>query len=103
MRRVVAAILARGLTVVKSARTITRRRVQRPFRPVDYRIWRKRMALKKPYVLELTEELDGDDARRLIEYVRDPNPPEGHDEYLDHCDRTFEALYSPRTANELFS
>ena len=61
------------------------------------------MAVKKPYVLELTEELEGEDARRFVEYVRDPNPPDGHDDYLERCDKAFEAVYSPRPANELFS
>jgi hypothetical protein len=61
------------------------------------------MAVKKPYVVELTEELEGEDARRLLDYVEDPNPPEGHDEYLDRCDARFEAVYTPRPANEFFS
>jgi hypothetical protein len=60
------------------------------------------MALKDPLVLELTDELEGDDARRLVEYVRDPHPPAGHDEYLDRCDETFDAVFSSRSANELF-
>jgi hypothetical protein len=61
------------------------------------------MAIKKPYVVELSEELEGEDARRLLAYVDDPTPPEGHDEYLDKCDARFEAVYSQRSANELFS
>lgn len=60
------------------------------------------MAIKKPYAVELTVELDGDDAQRLVEYVKDPNPPDGHSEYLDHCDETFKAVYSPRPANDLY-
>lgn len=61
------------------------------------------MAIKKPFAVELTEELEGEDAQRLIEYVRDPNPPEGHSEYLDHCDETFRAAYSPQSANDLYN
>jgi hypothetical protein len=55
-----------------------------------------------PYVLDLAEELEGDDAARFIEYVQDPTPPKGHDAYLDHCDDTFKAVFNPRPANELF-
>ena len=60
------------------------------------------MAVKKPYAMDLTEELEGDDAVRFLEYVRDPSPPDGHDDYLDRCDETFKAVWNPRPANELF-
>jgi hypothetical protein len=95
--------VASPLTAVKWPLRLGLRRIfKRRFLFADNRGRRHRMAIKEPYVLELTEELEGDDARRLVEYVREPNPPEGHDEYLDRCDETFDAIYKPQTANDLF-
>jgi hypothetical protein len=98
----VRAAAATALTAVKAPLRITRIGLKLLFTQADQRRWRNSLAIKKPYVLELTEELEGEDARRLVEYVHDPDPPEGHDEYLNRCEATFESVYSPRPASELF-
>jgi hypothetical protein len=90
------------LTPVKGISTIPRLGLKAVLTFAEYRGWRNRMAIKKPYAVELTVELEGDDAHRLVEYVKDPLPPEGHSEYLDQCDEIFKAVYSPQRANDLY-
>jgi hypothetical protein len=99
---VAAAVSRHLLTSVKGIPRIPRLGLKAFLTFAEYRGWRRRMAIKEPYVVELTIELEGDDAQRLVEYVRDPNPPQGHSEYLDRCDETFERVYSPQKASDLF-
>lgn len=60
------------------------------------------MAIKVPHPNQLSEPLEGDDARRLVEYIELPTPPEGHDEYLREADSVFARFNTPRSANEPF-
>src|SRR5687768_6510058 len=101
-RHVGSAVSRRFLTPVEGIRRIPQSGLKALFTFAEYRGSRRRMAIKEPYAVELTVELNGDDAKRLVEYVRDPDPPEGHSEYLDRCDEAYENAYSPQRASDLF-
>jgi hypothetical protein len=60
------------------------------------------VAIKTDQGQQTTTSLEGEDAQRLIEYMENPTPPEGHDEFLRKSDETFRELYSSDSADEIF-
>jgi hypothetical protein len=60
------------------------------------------MALKVPKKSKLSAPLEGDDADRLVEYMDNPERPDGHSEYLKSADQSFAVAYSPEPANAVF-
>lgn len=40
----------------------------------------------------LAEPLSGEDAERLVAYIDNPNPPAGHNEFLQKADETYASV-----------
>jgi hypothetical protein len=57
---------------------------------------------KEQRINRITEPLEGEDARRLVEYISDPTPPDGHTEYIDKSDEAFRENPNPGSANVPF-
>jgi hypothetical protein len=60
------------------------------------------VALKNRRKIQHSEPLEGDDARRFVEDVENPQPSPERSDFLKKSKGIFEKLYSPKSANSFF-